>query len=1462
MGPTRLPATPEEEEAPMDLVPLKDAPKTPDSIPPNLVLGPTAVLQLAERDEPPPANSRPLYSLAMRGAVICFSGFRKKDELGARYEPPPANSRPLYSLAMRGAVICFSGFRKKDKLGARYEPPPANSRPLYSLAMRGAVICFSGFRKKDKLGARYEPPPANSRPLYSLAMRGAVICFSGFRKKDELTYLITLIHYMGGSIRKDMSSKVTHLIAAAATGDKYRYASGFGLPVLARSWVDACWERKDDPTCRATDDAIIKEHKLKVFAGARVCFVGFPEDETQHMAEVLASNGGGTCPLDDPDCTHVVMANGETFGRSLILSPLPTTPSSLPGARAAPAHNRSQSTPKSSLYRRLSARLSGRRNSHKEHNTSASSPDEDERERRIQAARNKLKNKKSSLDHLDGIFNASNLGMSFIDDFSTHDHDKSDSSPTENVQIRTYKSNDKENKDMSQILQEAVRNSAKDKREVFRNKSMNVFNIVDCLAEAGSLHSSLTKSLCDLDSKDEPPGFLLPPSVANKELHQSTTTISSGKKRSRNSTDSNFQVSTIDSNVSPDKEDSHWKSIKRLKIKDSFKFKNRPTIFKRTKKDSVSKTTGGDVTIEPVSPDSLKPTDPAGEFVASTSSPIREDDNTSICSMNTSKQSGFFDISFASKTAKSASKLRRSVKSFTASFRSERKKKYEKRSERNTVEVDACHLPADLKNVSTPKRELDDMNLDISPVQVDTVDSTEVTTPLKAYNDVDELDDSAIFKTPQSVVDEHNTTVAPECSAKVHVVKAEWFWASVQNEEAQDERDYLFKDYLDEVSRRSSVGGQGGAAATPEEACGGSNNNAATSTAGSTPAQLQRLRKRKLRGGDAALHKRRSSVGDAVLLSLSGNLLDCTPSPDGKQLLEESEVPDNVVRKLMSPRQQVFMELLQTESNYVGILHTIVTMFKQPLEEMAEEDTANGKNQALLNNTELKIIFGNLPPIYELHQRMLEDLRHTQSHWSEEVSIGRLVLRYTPDMVKAYPPFVNFFENTKEMLQQCDRENPRFHAFLKICQTKPECGRQSLQELLIRPVQRLPSISLLLDDILKHTHKNNPDHGALVSALAGLREVMSHINEDKRKTEGQLQMFDIYNDIDQCPAHLVSSHRSFVSRCEVVELSKELSGRGDHLVLFLFTDTMEVCKKRSKAFNSKSPTNGTGTMRLGSSKPYRHISLMPLSTVKRVVDIREAEDCHNVFALMCRSNQELKEKLYSFMITDETVDKTHFLRQLCRQMANTVCKADAELKEKLYSFMITDETVDKTHFLRQLCRQMANTVCKADAELKEKLYSFMITDETVDKTHFLRQLCRQMANTVCKADADKFLACLESHQLDIDTSDLALSTLSKLSKYAARTRIKVGRALSFNKTPSKLKRAMSSMISPFGSQSNLTPASQLAQMRLASCNNINEMGTSGHGSGSGGEVLVAPLSVQPTRKAAGVGGAGAALRRF
>lgn len=48
------------------------------------------------------------------------------------------------------------------------------------------------------------------------------------------------------------------------------------------------------------------EHKLKPFHGAKVCFLGFSEEEERHMKEVLLANGGLVSALDDAECSHVV----------------------------------------------------------------------------------------------------------------------------------------------------------------------------------------------------------------------------------------------------------------------------------------------------------------------------------------------------------------------------------------------------------------------------------------------------------------------------------------------------------------------------------------------------------------------------------------------------------------------------------------------------------------------------------------------------------------------------------------------------------------------------------------------------------------------------------------------------------------------------------------------------------------------------------------------------------------------------------------------------------------------------------------------------------------------------------------------------------------------------------------------------------------------------------------------------
>ncbi|XP_067205305.1 protein ECT2 isoform X10 [Linepithema humile] len=640
------------------------------------------------------------------------------------------------------------------------------------------------------------------------------------------------------------------------------------------------------------------------------------------------------------------------------------------------------------------------------------------------------------------------------------------------------------------------------------------------------------------------------------------------------------------------------------------------------------------------------------------------------------------------------------------------------------------------------------------------------------------------------VVDESNVNVLPNLvSVSAFIVKTGWFWTSVQNEAAADEKEYLFEHYLEAVLSPTASGRRDSQQIVLQNV-----------TLPKHPCWL---------GGPLSNLLQNGADSPA---SVSGSFLDCTASPD-KQLLDEVEaVATESVRENLSQRHQVFLELVETEANYVGILNTIMTLFKLPLENLIGK---SGKE--LLNSTEVKIIFGNFPPIYDVHRQLLEALRYSAAHWTEDISIGNIFLKFEPDLVKAYPPYVNFFENTKQMLEECDQNKPRFHAFLKNCQTIPECGRQSLKELLIKPVQRLPSISLLLNDILKHTDENNPDYGALAASICCIKKVMTYINEDKRKTERQLAMFDIFNEIDNCPPHLVSSHRSFISKCDVMEVTEGLSGRGDHLVLFLFTDTLEICKKRSKAFNSlKSPNtiNGLQSSKLSQGKPYKHIKMLSLSTIRKVVDIRETDECHKVFALVVRGAQELKEKLFSFVITDEEVNKTNYLQTLCRQMALAVRVADADTLLIRYD----------SHQLEVGTSDVASGTLKKT--IKSLFHNFYL--EYMDPYVFL-------LNSMCE------------------------TTLHVPLPFASRTRARVGRAFSFNKTPSKLNRAMSTIMSPFGTAHNLAPTNQqIAQMRLGSCNNISELDNGGSSSPNRDDVLVAPMSDQPTRKALSM----ASLRRL
>ncbi|KAM6326649.1 protein ECT2 isoform 4-T4 [Podargus strigoides] len=463
------------------------------------------------------------------------------------------------------------------------------------------------------------------------------------------------------------------------------------------------------------------------------------------------------------------------------------------------------------------------------------------------------------------------------------------------------------------------------------------------------------------------------------------------------------------------------------------------------------------------------------------------------------------------------------------------------------------------------------------------------------------------------VVEESTVKDLPfEPLKKLYVVKQEWFWGSIQMDARAGESMYLFEK-SESPGLKKSV----------------------SLLSLNTPNSNRKRRRLK-----------------ETLAQLTRET-DLSPFPPRKQTPKSCARPSKNSTPLplkQSARWQVAKELYQTESNYVDILTTIIQLFQVPLE---KEGQLGGP---ILAQEEIKTIFGSIPDILDVHTKIKEDLEDLMMNWTESKSIGDIILKYSKDLLKTYPPFVNFFEMSKETITRCEKQKPRFHAFLKINQAKPECGRQSLAELLIRPVQRLPSVALLLNDIKKHTAEENPDKITLERAIESLKEVMTHINEDKRKTEAQRQFFDVVYEVDGCPANLLSSHRSLVQRLETVALGDDLCDRGEQVTLFLFNDCLEIARKRHKVIGAfKSPH--------GHTRPpasLKHVVLMPLSQIKKVLDIRETEDCHKAFALVVRPPTELNNKLLSFQMTTEEPPKEDWLKMLCRHVANTICKADAE----------------------------------------------------------------------------------------------------------------------------------------------------------------------------------------------------------
>jgi hypothetical protein len=86
------------------------------------------------------------------------------------------------------------------------------------------------------------------RPLYCKLMSGCFVCFTGFRKEHKhiVAHCIKLVHYMGGSVRKEYNKRITHLIVKSTLSTKYKTAYNIGrCHLLTEEWIVESWKHRN-----------------------------------------------------------------------------------------------------------------------------------------------------------------------------------------------------------------------------------------------------------------------------------------------------------------------------------------------------------------------------------------------------------------------------------------------------------------------------------------------------------------------------------------------------------------------------------------------------------------------------------------------------------------------------------------------------------------------------------------------------------------------------------------------------------------------------------------------------------------------------------------------------------------------------------------------------------------------------------------------------------------------------------------------------------------------------------------------------------------------------------------------------------------------------------------------------------------------------------------------------------------
>ncbi|XP_032302365.1 probable guanine nucleotide exchange factor MCF2L2 isoform X5 [Coturnix japonica] len=261
------------------------------------------------------------------------------------------------------------------------------------------------------------------------------------------------------------------------------------------------------------------------------------------------------------------------------------------------------------------------------------------------------------------------------------------------------------------------------------------------------------------------------------------------------------------------------------------------------------------------------------------------------------------------------------------------------------------------------------------------------------------------------------------------------------------------------------------------------------------------------------------------------------------RVLVMSESDEN----LSTRRSHIINELIETERVYVEELQSIIEGYAS---EMDNPSLLHLIPSMLQNKKD--ILFGNLPEIYDFHNRIF--LKELENCIENPELLARCFLKRKEDL-QIYEKYCQNKPRSEALWRQCGDS-----IFFQECQRKLD-HKLSLDAYLLKPVQRITKYQLLLKEMLKCS-KNSEGTAELEEALATVLDIIKSVNDSMHQiaiTGYEGDVGELGKLLMQGSFNVWTDHKKGHNKVKDLARFKPMQRH-----LFLYTKMLLFCKKREE----------------------------------------------------------------------------------------------------------------------------------------------------------------------------------------------------------------------------------------------------------------------------------------------------------